>query len=160
MLFSAQYPGNACLGVNRRGIKNRQIGIILRDQHGDFRASQNDAVGSFYFHLFDDVTIIGPAFVAYDTTAKFFIDNAMNAAPRFLIGNHGRDTEQIAQPLRVERAFHGETGRKKRGVFTPGALQRFTGCVRDMQCRDSGRQFDGLMKTVHGVATDQQRLSA
>ncbi len=146
--------------MNRCGIKNGQIGIILRDQHGDFRASQNDAVGSFCFHLFDDITIIRPAFVAYDTLAKFFIDNAMNADPRILIGNPGRDPEQIAQAFRVEFAFHRETGRKKHGVFAAGALQHFTGSVRDMQCRDPRRLFDGLMETVHGVATNQQRLSA
>ena len=95
--------------MNDRGIKKRNLRILLSDQKADFRAAQDDALGPLLCQLPDDGKKPGPGFRGNGAKAEFIKDNTVNQLPLGCFGNQDLKPA-LDQALFIEILFHGVTG--------------------------------------------------
>src|SRR5947199_10707418 len=73
--------------VEPRGIENRHRDILRADQHRNFGAPQNDAIGPDLLEACDFIEINRSGFRTNNPAAQLVIDDAMDALPPTLLRN-------------------------------------------------------------------------
>ena len=92
-----------------RGIKKRDIRILLSDQQADFRAAKDDALGPLLSKSADDGKEACPGFRGNGAQAEFIEDDTVNHFPLWFFGNQDLEPA-LDQAFFIKILFHGVTG--------------------------------------------------